>query len=115
MPGHVRGFLSSRRAFTLIELLVVIAVIAILAALLLPALARAKESSRAVICSNNLRQIGLAATAYSGDNGRYPSMLNWLYARSNPGTDVSTGSLYPYVKSKTVYLCPTDQRQIDSQ
>ena len=68
-----RRLTNAESAFTLIELLVVIAIIAILAAMLLPVLGRAKESGRRISCLNNLKQLSLAAQIYVGDNqGAYP-------------------------------------------
>ena len=103
--------IQKRPAFTLIELLVVIAIIAILAALLLPVLRSAREASRAAACGSNLHQLGLASAVYAVDNkGQLPYFLDWLYTR--PG-DLTSGRLFPYVKSKQVYLCPTDKIALD--
>lgn len=102
--------LPAGRAFTLVELLVVIALIVILASLLLPVLARAKETARTAACANNLRQVAVATMAYSADfNGRLPAFREWLCRRNG---DLTSGRLYPYLGARGSYLCPTDRMEL---
>jgi prepilin-type N-terminal cleavage/methylation domain-containing protein/prepilin-type processing-associated H-X9-DG protein len=114
LETHARR--SNTFAFTLIELLVVIAVIAILASLLLPVLTRAKEAGRTAVCGSNLRQLGIAASMYSLDNkGALPDFLQWVHATPGYIWDVSSGELFPYLKSRPVYLCPTDKTALGAK
>jgi prepilin-type N-terminal cleavage/methylation domain-containing protein/prepilin-type processing-associated H-X9-DG protein len=118
------------RAFTLIELLVVIAVIAILAALLLPALANAKEQGRCINCRSNLKQLQLCWEMYGNDNGGTLCPNNWVFsmdmgalltssswclgdARTDTTTsNIQAGLLYPYDRSPGIYHCPSDMSTI---
>ena len=94
-----------RKGFTLIELLVVIAIIAILAAILFPVFARAREKARQASCQSNLKQIGLAWQMYSQDyDGMYPPMYdntNW------PSGIWWADQLMPYIKNNQLFKCPS--------
>lgn len=118
--------ISSRRkiGFTLIELLVVIAIIAILAAILFPVFARARENARRASCQSNLKQIGLAIMQYAQDyDEKMPIVVSQttdsaLTATTGLGQVAGQGShwgwievIYPYVKSKGIYICPSDAQQ----
>jgi len=90
------------RAFTLIELLVVMAIIGILAAMLMPSLARAKAKANQIKCLNHLRQMGLALTMYAADHdGQFP-------ARRQP-TNAWPNKLKPYFLDWRVLVCPSDR------
>jgi prepilin-type N-terminal cleavage/methylation domain-containing protein/prepilin-type processing-associated H-X9-DG protein len=97
----------TRRAFTLIELLVVIAIIAILAAILFPVFARARERARSTACLSNTKQLGLALMQYVQD---YDEMLPLYLYRDSPGGTAIKGwhnVLLPYYKSSQILLCPS--------
>jgi len=95
--------MRQRRGFTLIELLVVIAIIAILAAILLPVFARARENARKANCQNNLKQIAQATLQYTQD---YDEQF-CLFDHRNP-TTYWRATISPYIKSTAVFKCPSD-------
>jgi len=97
----------ARKGFTLIELLVVIAIIAILAAILFPVFARAREKARQASCLSNVKQILLGAQMYCQDyDERFPTGRNCNWADGGPfGTHVVV--LQPYVKNWQLFICPS--------
>ena len=114
--------------FTLIELLVVIAIIAILAAVLFPVFAKAKESARQTQCLNNMAQLARAFISYTNDYDNWlpysapwdhPSPVNWVRTEGwywwqgkteeQMNEVITGGSIYPYVRDTKVYRCPSDK------
>ena len=104
--------MQPRNAFTLIELLVVIAIIAILAAILFPVFAQAREKARQTSCLSNLKQIGLSALMYAQD-----------FDETFPGTEYGEGTpsspeyfwadaIAPYAKDEQIYTCPSESVEL---
>lgn len=122
-----------RNGFTLIELLMVIAIIAVLAALLLPALSRSKEQGKRISCINNIRQLTLAWIMYADDNDGWLVPNNWVYyvsetqltngmswapgvTRWDPDPEIlKTGLLWPYNTQTKIYKCPSDRSTVETK
>ena len=108
--AHAEKMQKRVSGFTLIELLVVIAIIAILAAILFPAFARARENARRASCQSNLKQMGLGMMQYTQDyDEKYPHSSS-VYGVANFATtnaDNPGKSIYPYVKNWQIYRCPS--------
>ena len=104
---------NKKPGFTLIELLVVIAIIAILAAILFPVFARARENARRASCQSNLKQIGLGILQYAQDYDEKNPMRQ--YDNSDYGNANSwRRTTYPYIKSSQVFSCPSNNRNSDN-
>ena len=128
--------MEKRRGFTLIELLVVIAIIAVLMAILMPALNRVKEQGKRAVCLSNLRQLTMAWIMYADDNddvlvngaigysnattgwGKHAGEIAWVDGL-NTGWDqheaqeqaIKDGALWPFVKDTKMYKCPTGRKE----
>ena len=105
-PFHRAKPRRAQSGFTLIELLVVIAIIAILAAILFPVFARARENARRTSCLSNMKQLGLGIMQYTQDyDERFPAGL----ANGNNWKGIGwAGMINPYVKSAQIFSCPND-------
>ena len=123
---HLKNKSHSRQGFTLIELLVVIAIIAILAAILFPVFAQAREKARQTSCVSNMKQIGVSLLMYSQDYDE--NMVNHYYgafnagSRSNPNDASIPGAqqcsmwmdvVQPYVKNIQIFNCPSQSVYLD--
>jgi prepilin-type N-terminal cleavage/methylation domain-containing protein/prepilin-type processing-associated H-X9-DG protein len=109
---------NRRSGFTLIELLVVIAIIAILASILFPVFARARENARRSSCQSNLKQIGLGMVQYSQDYDEQ-MVRGWYGTTSSGGSDATDkykwmDAIQPYIKSTQLFNCPSQSTYLES-
>jgi len=126
--------MRKQKGFTLIELLVVIAIIAILMAILMPALNRVREQGKRTVCLSNLKQLSLAWILYADDNddvlvngaigysnaqtgwGQHQNEIAWVDGLGPRGDEeaqrleIEQGALWPYIKDHDMYKCPTGRR-----
>src|SRR5215470_5802018 len=104
---------NRRRGFTLIELLVVIAIIAILAAILFPVFAQARESARMTSCLSNMKQMGLALRMYGQDyDESYPNIRQFDPTNGNACCNQCLtwkNVTIPYIKNKGIFGCPSNK------
>lgn len=108
---YFRGkMVQIKEGFTLIELLVVIAIIALLMAILMPVLGRARDQARTIGCRSNLKQYGIGMRMYLDDNEHYfPDAWTWLKSKSNDYArkgEEPDGVFWPYLKDLDVHMCP---------
>ena len=102
---------TNRKGFTLIELLVVIAIIAILAAILFPVFAQAREKARQTSCLSNMKQLGVAVAMYAQDYDGSLSQTSWELGSFKAKIQWSY-LLQPYVKNLQIFVCPSDPKPI---
>ena len=114
-PRRTSTFGAAKRGFTLIELLVVIAIIAILAAILFPVFARARENARRASCTSNLKQIGLGVLQYIQDyDENFPLAVTGSTSSTSQPPVGWADSIQPYLKSTQIYQCPSDSMAPDT-